>query len=109
MPRRQQSLPGDNLFNREDSASASPSVTSDRISAEKIALPNSKDITLTSVKGCYQWLQSMLGLVTLALTLVSILMYSIRSQRLAVWKARNDVFQSWVDTGFWWALISTSK
>ena len=47
-----------------------------------------------STKACYQCYQSVLGLITLATALVSLLFYGFRSYKLAVWTAHNDEIQS---------------
>ena len=45
-------------------------------------------------KVCHPWLSSLLGLGSLTLAIVSLLMYTIRSYRMAVWTTRNDELQA---------------
>ncbi|KAK0513668.1 hypothetical protein JMJ35_004032 [Cladonia borealis] len=64
-------------------------------------LPNTKTagcfgyITSIPWKVCHRWLGSfLLGLSSLTLAIVSLLMYTIRSYRMAVWTTRNDELQA---------------
>ena len=63
-------------------------------------LPNTKIAKffgyLTSIpsKVCHRWIGSLLGLSSLALAIVSLMMYTIRSYRMAVWTTRNDELQT---------------
>ena len=63
-------------------------------------LPNTKTagclgyITSIPSKVSHRWLGSLLGLGSLALAIVSLLMYTIRSYRMAVWTTRNDELQA---------------
>ena len=63
-------------------------------------LPSTKIATcfdyVTSIpsKICHRWLGSLLGLSSLALAIVSLLMYTIHSYRMAVWTTRNDELQA---------------
>lgn len=45
-------------------------------------------------KVCHRWLGSLLGLSALTLAIVSLLMYTVRSYRMAVWTTRNDELQA---------------
>ena len=45
-------------------------------------------------KVCHRWLGSLLGLSSLTLAILSLLMYTIRSYRMAVWTTRNDELQA---------------
>ena len=51
-------------------------------------------ITSIPSKVCHRWLGSLLGLSSLALAITSLLMYTIRSYRMAVWTTRNDELQT---------------
>ena len=51
-------------------------------------------ITSIPSKFCHRWLGSLLGLSTLTLAMVSLLMYTVRSYRMAVWTTRNDELQA---------------
>ena len=51
-------------------------------------------ITSIPSKVCHQWLGSLLGLSTLTLTIVSLLIYTVRSYEMAVWTTRNDELQA---------------
>ena len=63
-------------------------------------LPNTKtagyfgNVTSIPSKVCHRWLGSLLGLSSLTLAIVSLLMYTIRSYRMAVWTTRNDELQA---------------
>jgi hypothetical protein len=86
-----QFVPGNDVAIRGDlpqSVSPAPSV---EVSSMP---PGSTNVISISAKACYQWLQSILGIMTLVLGLVSILVYNVRSYRLAIWTARNDEIQA---------------
>ena len=51
-------------------------------------------VTSIPSKICHLWLGSLLGLGSLTLAIVSLLMYTIRSYRMAVWTTRNDELQA---------------
>ena len=63
-------------------------------------LPNTKTagcigyITSMPSQICHRWLGSLLGLGSLTLAIVSLLMYTLRSYRMAVWTTRNDELQA---------------
>ena len=57
-------------------------------------LPHSTKKTSIQPKVCHPWLGSLLGLGSLILAVVSLLMYTIRSYRMAVWTTRNDELQA---------------
>ena len=54
----------------------------------------SEYVTSIPSKICHRWLGSLLGLSTLTLTIVSLLMFTVRSYRMAVWTTRNDELQA---------------
>ncbi len=43
---------------------------------------------------CHRWFGSLLGLSSLILAIVSLLMFTVRSYRMAVWTTRNDELQA---------------
>ena len=51
-------------------------------------------VTSIPSKVSHRWLGSLLGLSSLTLAIVSLLMYTIRSYRMAVWTTRNDQLQA---------------
>lgn len=51
-------------------------------------------VTSIPSKICHLWLGSLLGLGSLTLAIVSLLMYTIRSYRMAIWTTRNDELQA---------------
>ena len=51
-------------------------------------------ITSIPSKVCHKWIGSLLGLGSLTLAIVSLLMYTVRSYRMAVWTTRNDELQA---------------
>ena len=51
-------------------------------------------VTSIPSKVCHRWFGSLLGLSTLTLAIVSLLMFTIRSYRMAVWTTRNDELQA---------------
>lgn len=56
-------------------------------------LPNTKKTSIQP-KVCHPWLGSLIGLGSLTMAIVSLLMYTIRSYRMAVWTTRNDELQA---------------
>lgn len=69
--------------------------TSDPTSSRNPAslLPSTKKTSIQS-KICHPWLGSLFGLGSMILAIVSLLMYTIRSYRMAVWTTRNDELQA---------------
>ena len=57
-------------------------------------LPHSTKKASIQPKVCHPWLGPLLGLGSLTLAIVSLLMYTIRSYRMAVWTTRNDELQT---------------
>ena len=51
-------------------------------------------VTSIPSKVCHRWFGSLLGLSTLTLAIVSLLMFTVRSYRMAVWTTRNDELQA---------------
>ena len=51
-------------------------------------------VTSIPSKVCHRWLGSLLGLSTLTLAIVCLLMFTVRSYRMAVWTTRNDELQA---------------
>ena len=56
-------------------------------------LPRTKEISIPS-KVCHRWLGFLLGLCSLILAIVCLLMFTVRSYRMAVWTTRNDELQA---------------
>ena len=69
--------------------------TSDPTFSRSLAslLSSIKKTTILS-KSCHVWLVSLVGLGSLTMAIVSLLMYTIRSYRMAVWTTRNDELQT---------------
>lgn len=55
--------------------------------------PCAKETSLPT-KFCHRWLGSLLGLGSLILAIVCLLMFTVRSYRMAVWTTRNDELQA---------------
>lgn len=56
-------------------------------------LIRTKEISIPS-KVCHRWLGFLLGLGSLILAIVCLLMFTVRSYRMAVWTTRNDELQA---------------
>ena len=69
--------------------------TSDPTSSRSLAslLSRVKKTSITS-KTCHVWLGSLLGLGSLSLAMVSLVIFTVRSYRMAVWTTRNDELQA---------------
>ena len=78
-----------------EAASIKDEPTSDPIFSRSLAslLSSIKKISIPS-KSCHVWLGSLLGLGSLILAIVCLLMFTVRSYRMAVWTTRNDELQA---------------
>ena len=80
---------------KNEAASVKDESTSDPTFSRSLAsLPSNINKTTITSKSCHVWLGSLLGLGSLILAIVSLLMYTVRSYRMAVWTTRNDELQA---------------